>query len=101
MWQNPLRPGVLGLTVSGAGNDPLFVSMRIRLEEWEERLRPVLEEEGVELVEAQAQQSRNGMRLRFFVDRDGGIGIEDLARLSRKIGMALERLLQIPGDDRR
>ncbi len=64
--------------------------MRIRLEEWEEKLRPVLEEEGVELVEAQVHRGRDGVRLRFFLDREGGIGIEDLARLSRKIGMTLD-----------
>jgi len=71
--------------------------MRIRLEEWEEKLRPVLQEEAAELVEAQVQRSRDGVSLRFFVDREEGIGIEDLARLSRKIGMALDAESDLAG----
>jgi len=64
--------------------------MLIRLEEWEEILRPILEEEAAELVKAQVQRGRSSLCLRFFVDREDGIGIEDLARLSRKIGMTLD-----------
>lgn len=64
--------------------------MRNKLEEWQGRLRQVLDEEVAELVEAQVQRSRAGVRLRFFIDREDGIGIEDLARLSRKIGLVLD-----------
>jgi ribosome maturation factor RimP len=64
--------------------------MLIRLEEWEGKLHPVLEEEGAELVKAQVQRGRSSLCLRFFVDREAGVGIEDLARLSRKIGTLLD-----------
>ncbi|MBD3162670.1 MAG: hypothetical protein GF346_09870 [Candidatus Eisenbacteria bacterium] len=64
--------------------------MGIRLSEWEDRLRPVLEEEGAELLEAHVGRRRNAVSLRFFVDREAGIGVDDLARLSRKIALILD-----------
>lgn len=71
--------------------------MRWGLSEWGERLRPVLDEEGVELLDAQVSGGRRSQKLRFFVDRSGGIGIEDLARLSRKIGLLLDADLSLVG----
>jgi ribosome maturation factor RimP len=64
--------------------------MRWGLREWEERLRPVLDEEGAELLDAQVSGGRKSLSFRFFVDRMDGIGIDDLARLSRKIGLLLD-----------
>lgn len=57
---------------------------------WTERLRPLLDEEGAELLETNVSRGRNSLRLRFFLDREEGIGVADLARLSRKIGMLLD-----------
>lgn len=64
--------------------------MLARLEDWEERLRPVLALEGAELLEAQVSRNRQTMRFRFFVDREAGISVDDLARLSRGIAMILD-----------
>jgi len=64
--------------------------MQIVNREWEERLRPLLEEEGAELLEAQVSRGRNSLRLRFFIDREAGLAVDDLARLSRKIALRLD-----------
>ena len=64
--------------------------MGIRLSEWEDRLRPALEEEAAELLEAHVSRRRNAMSVRLFIDREKGIGVEDLARLSRKIARILD-----------
>ncbi|MDM7915888.1 MAG: ribosome maturation factor RimP [Candidatus Eisenbacteria bacterium] len=57
------------------------------MEEW---LRPLLESEGFEFVDAQVSRTRGALRLRIFVDREEGLGIDDLARLSRRIGLLLD-----------
>ncbi len=64
--------------------------MGMRLSDWEDRLRPVLEAEGAELLEAHVSRRRNSLQLRFFVDREAGIGVDDLASLSRRIGDLLD-----------
>lgn len=64
--------------------------MQVRLVDWEERLRPVLVLEGAELLEAQVSRNRQTTRFRFFLDREAGIGVDDLARLSRGIAMLLD-----------
>ncbi len=64
--------------------------MLARLEVWEERLRTVLAPEGAELLEAQVSRNRQTTRFRFFLDREEGIGVDDLARLSRAIAMVLD-----------
>jgi len=70
--------------------DPLFVSMAMGLKEWGKRLRPVLDEEGAELLEVHVSRGRNSLRLRFFIDREDGVGVDDLAVVSRKIGLLLD-----------
>lgn len=71
--------------------------MENRHKDWEERLRPLLDEEGAELLESNVSRGRNSIRLRFFVDREAGIGVADLARLSRRIGMLLDSDLSLAG----
>jgi ribosome maturation factor RimP len=58
--------------------------------EWAERLKPLLDEEGAELLETNLSRGRNSLQIRLFLDREAGIGVADLARLSRKIGMLLD-----------
>jgi ribosome maturation factor RimP len=57
---------------------------------WQERLGPLLDEEGAELLEAQVSRLRNLVKLRFFVDRESGLTIDDLAHLSRRIALTLD-----------
>ncbi len=60
------------------------------LTRWQARLGPLLEEEGAELLEAQVSRLRNLVKLRFFVDREAGLTIDDLAHLSRRIALNLD-----------
>jgi ribosome maturation factor RimP len=60
------------------------------LSQWQERLGSVLEEEGAELLEAQVARLRNLIKLRFFVDREAGLTVDDLAHLSRRIALVLD-----------
>jgi ribosome maturation factor RimP len=64
----------------------------------EELIRPLIESQGAELVELQYGRPKRGRGiLRLFVDRPGGISIEELARISRMVGGLLEVHDVIPG----
>jgi ribosome maturation factor RimP len=57
----------------------------------EELIRPLVESQGGDLVELQYGQPKRGRGfLRLFVDRPGGISIEELARINRIVGGLLE-----------
>ena len=45
---------------------------------------------GCELVEADLFQAGSRAILRIFVDKDGGVGLEDCARISRELGAAID-----------
>ncbi len=51
---------------------------------------PLLADMGLELVEIQYRREGQGWVLRFFIDKEGGITIEDCAKASREIGSHLE-----------
>jgi len=56
-----------------------------------ELLQPLLEAQGVELVETVLLRPRRGRStLRIFLDRPGGITLDELTRLSRVAGGLLE-----------
>ncbi|MGO8761055.1 MAG: ribosome maturation factor RimP [Desulfobaccales bacterium] len=64
----------------------------------EELIQPLVESQGAELVELQYGRPKRGRGiLRLFVDRTGGISIEELARISRMVGGLLEVHDVIPG----
>jgi ribosome maturation factor RimP len=64
----------------------------------EELIQPLMESQGAELVELQYGRPKRGRGiLRLFVDRPGGISIEELARISRMVGGLLEVHEVIPG----
>ena len=64
----------------------------------EELIRPLIESQGADLVELQYGRPKRGRGiLRLFVDRPGGITIEELARISRMVGGLLEVHDVIPG----
>lgn len=60
------------------------------VERIEQVIRPLLESEAVELVDLNLGGSRRRRLLRVFVDRLGGITLDDCARLNRMIGNALD-----------
>jgi ribosome maturation factor RimP len=59
---------------------------------------PFLEARGVELVDLEYTRPRKGRgTLRLFLDRDGGITLEELARLNRVVSELLDVHDFIPG----
>jgi ribosome maturation factor RimP len=64
----------------------------------EELIQPLVESQGADLVELQYGRPKRGRGiLRLFVDRTGGISIEELARINRMVGGLLEVHDVIPG----
>jgi ribosome maturation factor RimP len=63
-------------------------------EEWsariEEVIEPVLRDHGLELVELEWRPRRPRSLLRVFVDKPGGVGIQDCERVSREVGDLLD-----------
>jgi ribosome maturation factor RimP len=63
-------------------------------EEWsariEEVIEPVLRDHGLELVELEWRRHRPRGLLRVFVDKPGGVGIQDCERVSREVGDLLD-----------
>jgi ribosome maturation factor RimP len=57
----------------------------------EELVQPYLLAQGVELIEVQFTQPRRGRAtLRLFVDRQGGINLGEITRVSRVVGELLD-----------
>jgi len=64
----------------------------------EELIQPLLIAQGLELVEVQYSRPRRGRAiLRLFLDREGGITLEELTRMSRVVGELLDVHDPIPG----
>jgi ribosome maturation factor RimP len=64
----------------------------------EELIQPLLVAQGVELVEVEYSRPRQGRAiLRLYLDREGGITLEELARLSRVVSQLLDVHDPIPG----
>lgn len=53
-------------------------------------VEPVLERMGYELVLVEFGRERPGMVLRLYIDRDGGVGLEDCERVSREVSAVLD-----------
>ncbi len=51
---------------------------------------PLLEEMGMELVEIQFRRESHGWVLRFFIDKEDGVTIDDCAGVSREVSAYLE-----------
>ncbi|WP_035273795.1 ribosome maturation factor RimP [Desulfogranum japonicum] len=51
---------------------------------------PLLEDMGLELVEIQFRRENHGWVLRFFIDKQGGVTIDDCANVSREVSAYLE-----------
>jgi len=82
-----------GQTVPGEITPKAAVVSRL-----EELIQPLVESQGAELVDLQYGRPKRGRGiLRLFVDRPGGISIEELARINRIVGGLLEVHDVIPG----
>ena len=53
-------------------------------------VRPVLEEMGLELVEVQYRREQSGWVLRFIIDKQEGISLDDCVAVSREVGQLLD-----------
>ena len=60
------------------------------IEKIEELVQPLLEELGCELVDLEYQREQRGWVLRFFLDKEGGINLDDCAVASREISSLLD-----------
>lgn len=64
----------------------------------EEKLRPVVEEMGYELVDVSFEKENGGMSLIFTIDKEEGVTIDDCEIVNRKIDPILDDLN--PTDDK-
>lgn len=58
---------------------------------------PLVEDEGLEIVDVEYRREPGGMILRLFVDREGGVNLDDLTRVSRQLGDLLDAHDVVPG----
>ena len=63
----------------------------------EEKIAPVIEELGYEVVEIEYAKKSDGMNLTFFIDNENGIVIDDCEKVSRAINDLLDEVN--PTDD--
>jgi ribosome maturation factor RimP len=56
-------------------------------------LSPVVEAHGLELVDVEL----HGAQLTVFVDREGGVGLDDLGEATKDVSAALDRIDPMPG----
>lgn len=60
-------------------------------------ISPIIEAEGIELIEIQYNPRGGRSTLRLFIDKDGGVSIEDCERISREVEAYLDVEDIIPG----
>ncbi len=61
-----------------------------------EKIKPLVEEEDLELVDLDFYEGGSSSVLRIYVDRTGGVTIDQCANLNRKIGDYLDTEDLIP-----
>lgn len=59
---------------------------------------PVATSDGLEVVDIEYRREQRGSVLRIFLDREGGIGVDDLARASRQLSDVLDVHDVVPGE---
>ena len=58
---------------------------------------PLVVHEGLEMVDVEFCRESRGMVLRLYLDRTGGISLDDLTRVSRQLGDVLDAHDAVPG----
>jgi len=51
---------------------------------------PILSNEGMELVEIEYRREARGWVLRLFIDKEGGVTVDDCSRISQEVGRGLD-----------
>ena len=59
--------------------------------------KPVVEDEGCELWAVEYVREAGSWHLRVLIDKDGGVGIDDCERISRRLDPILDEADPIPG----
>jgi ribosome maturation factor RimP len=59
-------------------------------------IEPLVAREGLELVDVEVAGSRRRPVVRVYVDRPGGVGVDDCARISRLLEAGLETAAAVP-----
>ena len=52
--------------------------------------RPILDYAGMELVHLELKREPGGLLLRLYIDKEGGITLDDCARISRQLSVQLD-----------
>jgi len=60
------------------------------LQEVRQVVEPILESQGLELVDLEYQRGSQGWVLRIYLDREGGVSLDDCAGISHEVGAVLE-----------
>ena len=60
------------------------------MQEISQVIEPILQSQGLELVDLEYQRESHGWVLRIFLDREGGVGLDDCAGVSHEVGAVLE-----------
>ena len=58
---------------------------------------PLVADEGMEMVDVEFRRESHGTVLRLYLDREGGVSLEDLTRVSRQVGDLLDVHEAVPG----
>lgn len=53
-------------------------------------LQPILVEDGIELVDIELKNEAGGKTLRIYLDKNGGITLDDCAKVSRNLSVLLD-----------
>lgn len=64
----------------------------------DEKLRPVIEEMGYDLVEVSYVKENGGMSLIFTIDKDGGVNVDDCEIVNKRLDPLLDEIN--PTDDK-
>ncbi len=61
-------------------------------------VNPVVSDEGMELVEVEYRRESRGWVLRLYIDKAGGVTLDDCTRISQEVGRSLdvEDLISVP-----
>jgi ribosome maturation factor RimP len=51
---------------------------------------PILSTQGMELVEVEYRREGKGWVLRLYIDKEGGVTVEDCSRVSQEVGRSLD-----------
>jgi ribosome maturation factor RimP len=86
-----LGSGKVQKNVSAAGKQrqPLFNEVEVRDRVWE-LAEPMCDAEGLELVHIEYRREAGGRILRIFIDKTGGVHLDDCAAVSRQLGDLLD-----------